>query len=154
MSGDEVVTIVTRWVHISAAVIAIGGAVFQRVAWMPAAEESGDPADRERLREAVRSRWARLVGLCIGLLLLTGFFNLYWLVIRAGVAPMPYHALFGLKFLAAMVVFFLASAMAGKSPAFASLRAKASSVYATIVLLGLFIILLSGVLHQIRHAGG
>ena len=66
---------------------------------------------------------------------------------------MPYHAIFGIKFLAARAIFFLASALAGKAPGFAKMRENSGKWMVAILLLGGLIILLSGVLNQVRLSG-
>ena len=94
-----------------------------------------------------------MVHVCIVLLLVTGGLNFYRLVLVPKVAPMPYHALFGLKFFAAMGVFFLASALLGRSPGMEGMRRNAGRWLSVIVLLGVFIVVTSGVLSQLRSGG-
>lgn len=152
MEGIDVVALVSRWIHLGAAFVTIGGAAFMLLALNPAAKEALSEEDRANLRDQVRRRWAKFVHAGIGLLLLTGFFNFYWLVIRVEVPSIPYHALFGPKLLAAMLVFFVASILAGSSPAFAKWRAAPNKGLTIIVVLAGMIILVSGLLMQIRVA--
>ena len=112
----------SRWVHILAAMLAIGGAAFMRFALLPGAEQTLDNEAHQRLREAVRSRWARLVHASIALLLLTGGINFVILAMPPKVNAIPYHPVFGIKLLMALAVFFLATALIGRSPGFAALR--------------------------------
>ena len=150
MDDLNVLVLISRWVHISFVIIAIGGVFFQRLALLPAAAKTLDAQQQERLREAIRARWARLVHVSIALILLTGGYNFTVLVLMAKVEPMPYHAIFGIKLLAALLIFFLASALVGKSEGFAGLRRAANRWLSVILVLAGLIVLLSGVLSQIR----
>lgn len=153
VSVDQIdyLVLVSRWLHIVGAVLALGGAAFALFAWLPGTEK-GLPADqRESVRNAVRRRWAPVVNLAMALLLVTGFLNFYWLVIVPKVPAMPYHALFGVKLLAAFVVFFLAAALTGQAPGFASLRANSRRWLRVVLVLGITIIFISGALNQLRQ---
>ncbi len=72
MSEIDPVQLLSRWLHIVAAVTAAGGAIFMKLALHPAAETLPE-AERKQLREAVRSRWAKVVMAAITVLLVTGF---------------------------------------------------------------------------------
>lgn len=145
--------LVSKWIHLAAAFVAVGGVAYARIALLPSAAEVLDDDAHAKLREAVRKRWARVVHACIGLLLLTGGVNFVLLAMPPKVEPMPYHAIFGIKFMAAMAIFFLASALSGKAPGFAKFREKSGKWMVAILLLGGIIILLSGVLNQVRVSG-
>lgn len=147
----DFVLLVSRWVHISAAIVAIGGAAYAVIAVLPTLRELSEDV-RVRIADAVRSRWARVVHVCIVLLLLTGGLNFYLLALAPGVEPMPYHAIFLLKLLAALAIFFIASALVGRSPGFAAMRAASRRWLTTILALAAAIVLLSGVLSQVRQA--
>ncbi len=153
MEGINLVLLVSRWLHLAAAIVAIGGAVFQRFVLMPGAAGVLEDADHQRLREAVGRRWARFVHVCIVLLVVTGAVNFLILALPPKVEPMPYHAIFGIKFLAALAVFFVASALVGRSAGFAAMRQQRSRWLGVIILLAALIVLLSGVLNQVRTSG-
>lgn len=152
MQGFDVVTLVLRWIHIVAAMAAIGGAIFMYVAYVPASETL-EESTRQSLREETRKRWAKFIHGAIGLLLITGGINFVRLAVLSKINPMPYHAIFGVKFLLALVVFFLATGLVGRSPAFAKVRQNPRSWLAGVVVLGIVIVLLSGVLNQVRVNG-
>lgn len=140
-----------RWMHIVPAVVAGGALIFARLAILPALATLPD-AERARVREAIDRRWRVVVMICITLLLISGFANfiLYQAANHKG-QPL-YHALFGIKFLAALGVFFLGSALSGRSAALASIRAN-SRLYAGIAAsLVILIVLISGVLRNIPPA--
>ncbi len=151
MTTSAIAALVLRWMHIVPAVVAGGATIFAGIALLPALALLPE-GERLRVREEIARRWRAVVMACITLLLASGIANfvLYQAPVHKGQAL--YHALFGVKFLAAMVVFFLASALTGRSAALAGIRTKARfwvAVNATLVLL---ILLISGVLRGIPHA--
>ena len=152
MQDFDVVTLVLRWIHILAAMAAFGGALYMRFALMPAAHESLDPVMQEKLREALRARWARFVNGAIAVLLVTGLVNLARFSMSSNLPAMPYQAIFGIKFLLALVVFFVATVVVGKSPAFARARENMGGWLTALIAATVVIVLLSGLLNQVRHA--
>ncbi len=152
MNDIDFAVLASRWLHIGAVVVAIGGTCFVRFVMIPSAKAALDDAQQERLRQAVRTRWARLVMMSITVLLVTGGFNFVMLGMRSGVEPMPYHAFFGIKVLAAFVIFFVASALTGKSVAFDAMRAHPKKWLSLMLVLAAMIVLLSGAMAQLRGA--
>lgn len=136
--------------HIASAIVALGGAAFTLFALMPAAKATLTDEIHERLREALRTRWAKFVHLCIALLLITGSVNFAILAIPPKIHPIPYHPIFGVKFLAALGVFFIASILVGRSPGFLSLRRQRAKWLTILLVLGAIIVFISGVLQQVR----
>src|SRR5690242_16917869 len=108
-----------RWIHIVAAMTAVGGTVFMRYALLPGVQTLADDA-RKSLHDQVRSRWAKIVMLCIAVLLVGGLTN-YLIFVNASKGPewadwkasygKIYNMVFGIKFLIALCIFFIASAL-------------------------------------------
>jgi hypothetical protein len=146
----DYVLLLSRWFHLAAAIVAIGGAAYARWAVLPAAQEVLDDAARARLHEAVRRRWLRVVLGCIAVLLVTGGINFVTLAMPPKIDPIPYHPIFGVKFLAALLIFFVASALVGRSPGLEAIRRHRAKSLNIILATAAVIILLSGVLSQIR----
>jgi uncharacterized membrane protein len=107
-----------RWAHILAAIALMGGLVFTRFALVPAVFDL-DATTRDRIHDAVRRRWLPWVIGAITVLLASGLAN--FLLFNGRVKAegwadgqwmrqTSYHALFGAKFLLALVAFYLASA--------------------------------------------
>ena len=140
----DYVQLLSRWLHITAAVAAGGGAIFMKIALHPATETL--PGDtRANLREAVRSRWAKVVHTAVALLLLTGLFN-FMLIIKRYDVPKGYHAVFGVKFLLAMAIFFLGSVLVGRGELAKKLRAAAGKWLTVLVVFLLGLLLASSTL--------
>jgi uncharacterized membrane protein len=113
VTSGQVLQIVSRVLHILSAVILVGGLFYIRSILAPAGSDACFAG-----RRAV---WAKWVGIATLLLLVSGIYN--FLVLHRAVEatgaelPRTYHMLFGIKFLLALVVMFLASILAGKTAA-------------------------------------
>lgn len=146
----DVVTFVSRWLHVTAAVTAGGGALFMKLALHPAAEVL--PAEsRTILREAVRSRWSKVVRASIAVLLATGLFNFFTIMKTYELKGTPYHAIFGAKFLLAMAIFGLASVLVGRSDLAKRLREDAGKWLTILVSMLIVLLALSSALKNLPH---
>ncbi len=150
MQTSEYVVLVSRWIHLATAIVLVGGAAFMRFALIPSAAEVLDDATHRTLREAIRKRWAKIVHIGIALLLVTGGTNFVLLAIPPKIHPIPYHPIFGAKLLAALAIFFLATALVGRSPGLARIRENSRKSLNMLLGLAAFIVVLSGVLHVVR----
>jgi putative copper export protein len=117
------VKLASRVFHTSFGAILLGGMVYLRLMFAHSAESSPNSAllcfnDR-------RALWARCVALATVALLASGLYN-YIFVIRVDYERLPsaYHMLFGIKFLLAFPVFFIAAAIAGRKPLADKMRQK------------------------------
>jgi hypothetical protein len=106
-----VIRVLSRVFHIMFAIIIGGGLFYLRAVLAPAGADACFAG-----RRAV---WARWVGVATLFLIVTGMFNYITFVREAKAAgaplPSPYHMLFGIKFLLALFVFFVAAILAGKT---------------------------------------
>jgi uncharacterized membrane protein len=144
------VAIVLRWLHIVPAIAAGGATIYAAVALLPTLGELPE-ADRARLREGLTRRWRAVFMACTALLLGSGLLNFILYQAPAHKGQALYHALFGVKFLAAMVVFFLGAALTGRSAGLAGIRANAGFWTSMSAVLVLAIVLISGILRGIPH---
>ncbi len=149
MDWNLAAAVLNRWVHILSAIVAVGGMFFLRFVLLPSAAESLTPEQQAALRGAVLRRWRKVVGIGIGLLLLTGFYNFMTISIARGKEVAAYHPLFGVKFLLALFVFFIASALVGSSPALAAMRTRAPLWLAISAVSAVAIILISSILKNL-----
>lgn len=109
----EVLAVILRATHIAFAIVVAGAAFYQLAILRPSLADS-DAAERKALLSRNLSRWRPVVFLSIALLLVTGLVNfvafrvpLFRGLPNAGF----YHALFGLKFLAALAAFHAATVL-------------------------------------------
>lgn len=150
MNDIDLVQLLSRWLHITAACTAAGGAIFMKLALHPASEGL-PPEERKQLREAVRSRWSKVVMGAITVLLLTGFYNFFMIYKAYDFKGTLYQPIFGVKFLLAMGIFGLASVLVGRSSAAQKLREKAGKWLTVLVAMLLVLLFLSSFLKNIPH---
>ncbi len=154
-------SVLLRWAHILAAITALGGLIFARFAFVPAAEDLGEET-ADRLHAGVRRRWLPWVIGAITLLLASGLTNYILMIRRVKDAPelwggdwmrqTGYHGLFGVKFLLAMIVFYLASGLVGRGASTQWIRNARRQWLSVTVGLGVAIVLISGWMRQL-HTG-
>jgi uncharacterized membrane protein len=149
-----------RWAHILAAIVAMGGLVFARFGLLPALSEV-DATTRDRIHEAIRRRWLPWVIGAITVLLASGLAN--FLLFNGRVKAegwsdgfwmrqTSYHALFGAKFLLAIVAFYFASALVGRGQGTQWVRNDRAKWLSVTLGVSLAVVLLSGWMRQL-HTG-
>lgn len=149
-----------RWAHILAAIIAVGGLAFARFGLLPAMSEL-DAANRDKLHDAIRRRWLPWVIGAITLLFASGLAN--FLLFNARVKAegwdggmwmrqTSYHALFGAKFLLAIVIFYFASALVGRGQGTQWIRDARATWLSVTLGLALAVVMISGWMRQL-HTG-
>ena len=156
----EAVLLLLRWAHILGAVLTVGGLFFARFAFLPAVAEVDD-ATREKLHETVRRRWLPWVIGGITLLLVSGLAN--FILFNHAVKSQGwadgqwmrqnnYHAIFGVKFLLALGVFYFASGLVGRGSGTAWIRRDRARWLAVTLGLAVAVVMLSGWLRNL-HTG-
>lgn len=141
--------IALRVLHISAALTAAGGAIFARFALLPGLQSISEEP-RATLHEAVRRRWSKCLGIAILVLIVSGMINL---LLHAKEMPVLYHMLAGIKIMLAMVVFFIASLLAGRSTMAARARQNAAKLLSINLLLIFAIVCIGATLRGIPKKG-
>jgi len=135
--------LLSRWAHVLSAILLLGGGVFMRFVLYPAAAKTLGGEEHEALRRTIMQSWRRVVHLCILLLLVSGFYNYFVLMPRHDGHSL-YHALFGVKFLLALLVFALLSILVSGRTKPSRLRSKAPFWLSVTLSLGLIIVLIAG----------
>lgn len=146
MTAEEALIYTARWLHLLAATLALGTPIFVRLALQPALGML-DGGLRAQVVEAIGKRWRVVVYVAIVIFLATGLYNFLrpgapWRGFEAD-AKRNYHLIFGIKFLLALVIFFLNSALAGRSAALAYFRNNARTWTGVVIVLGLIVLVLS-----------
>lgn len=151
MDGEFWVNVVFRWLHVTAAVLGVGGTIMMRFVVLPALASREDGAE---VLSAIRPAFKRLIHSAIGLLLVTGFYN-YLIVAMPRVkqaraegntALAAYHGVMGVKILLALALFGIGFALLKPVPSFHENRKTWLSVNAV---LGLIILLLAAFLRKL-----
>lgn len=148
MDNIDWLNVIARIAHVFAAIMAVGGAVFACCVMIPAGQAL--PEDQRRLlHEKARGHFARIVMISIALLLVSGFFNFIRNELPAHKGQGLYHGLIGVKIILAFAVFFIASALTGRSRAFEKMRRNRVKWLGLNITLGFVIVCISAVLRAI-----
>ncbi len=131
----------SRVTHIGTAIALVGGSVFLLLVLLPAAKLLASDA-HDTLAAGIAARWKRFVHVGILLFLVSGFYN-YFRAMPSHRGDGLYHAIVGSKMILALAVFFIASALVGRSPRFAGFRAQRARWLTILVLLASLIVLMS-----------
>lgn len=137
--------LISRWLHILAVITAVGGTIFIRLALLPSVKAALSDEQRQALHQKLMPAWARLVHISILVIILSGIYNAI-VIFKSGVEPMPYHAIFGMKMILALVLFFFAIALTGRTAATAGIRKNTPKWMAANVILAMIIVFLSNLL--------
>ena len=146
----EYVQLVLRWLHILSAITLMGGTIFMRFGLHPALASLGADAQKT-LKDAVRSQWAKWVMASSGFLLLSGLVNTVLIVKAYKYPDVPYHALIGVKLLLALVIFFIASTLVGRSANAQKFREKAVFWLNVNLVLAVVVVCIGGFLKQAKR---
>ncbi|TWT76525.1 hypothetical protein CA13_70200 [Planctomycetes bacterium CA13] len=136
--------VVSRVIHIATAITLVGGSTFMLLVLMPSAKQLDD-ASHQRLSQLVIGRWKRFVHAGILLFILSGIYN-YVRAIPNHEGDGIYHALVGTKILIALVIFFLASGLVGKSSKLEWMRKERAKWLARMLVLAVVVVVISGFL--------
>ena len=156
----DALLLLLRWMHIFGVVILVGGLCFSRFALLPALADTEEDS-REKFQERIRQKWLPWVIIGIVLLLVSGLTN--FLLFNSTVKSQgwgdgqwmkqtSYHAIFGVKFLLALVVFYFASGLVGRGSGTAWMRSDRARWLGVTLGLAVAIIVLSGWLRNL-HMG-
>lgn len=138
----SIIDIVSRIVHVGSAITLVGGSVFMLFVLMPSAKQLSAESHDE-LADAISGRWKRFVHIGIALFLISGFYN-FFRAIPSHQGDGLYHGLVGIKILLALGVFFIASALVGRSEKLRAVRGNRATWLKALVLLAAIIVCISG----------
>ena len=138
----EVIDIVSRIVHVGTAITLVGGMAFTLFVLIPSASRLGKDA-HDLLAAEVKGRWKRFVHIGLLLFIVSGFYN-YFQAMPLHKGDGPYHGLVGTKMILAFMIFFIASALVGRSAKLQSMRDNKVFWLRIAVLLAAVIVAISG----------
>lgn len=137
------IAIISRWTHVGTAIVLVGGTVFLRFVYTPAAAQLPED-ERVSLTSLILSAWKKFIHIGILLFLVSGFYNYLVVALPSHKGDKLYHPLIGTKILLALGMFFIASALVGRSAKFESMRRNAKFWQTVILLLAAIIVGISG----------
>lgn len=150
LDGAYWIALLSRVLHILSAIVLVGGIAYLQKVVAATVTADGDP--EQQLYAGRRRAWAKWVGISTALLVVTGVYNLILIIRANSQLPGAYHALFGVKFLLAIVVFFLAALLAGKSAGAGRARQHAKKWLTICLAAGLAVAALGSVLRSLHPA--
>lgn len=142
MDTQFLLNLISRWLHILPAIVLVGGTLFMRLALLPKPGEQIDDASAAT-RLAARRRWAKWVGICTLLLLLSGLYNAY---VKATTLQLSgaYNGLMLVKIILAFAVFWFSALLAGKSKRAVAFQSNERKSLNLVCVLMLLIVLIAG----------
>lgn len=150
------VSLVIRFAHILFAVLLAGGTLYQCFVVQPALRGLDDDGRRD-WQDRLGQHWRKILGIAMAVLLISGFLN--FLIVKVPLykdhpQKMIYHAIFGVKILAAMGVFHALTVLSGPGERFDKYRARAGFwlTYASALLV--LVILLGGLMNNFTAVFG
>jgi hypothetical protein len=141
----------SRVLHILGAIVLIGGVFYLRMVVVSRVRASDAGGETDLWFSGRRGTWAMWVGIATLVLIATGLVNFAYILKTNESLGGAYHAVFGIKFLLALVVFFLAAILAGKSAAGARVRNHFRYWMGVCLVLGVVVVALGSVLRSIPH---
>jgi hypothetical protein len=142
--------------HIFGAIMLVGSTIYMRCVHVPAKLLSGDKLS-DSYNDWQRKAWARMVMIASGQLLVSGIINVILIIQRyefdkSEFPASVYHPLLGVKFLLALVVFFLAAAISGRSGLAQKLRQKEKTWLTVNMVLSIILVCLAGVMGAAKRS--
>lgn len=142
---EFVFELLVRWAHILPAITLVGGTLFMVFALHPAMQ-STEFAEKADLKSAIRSRWANVVMMSAGLVLLSGVISLGYQAMKYNFPQHYYHMVAGLKMLLALVILYIASLLTGQSANAEKFREKEAFWLKLNATLAIVLVLMAGTL--------
>lgn len=148
--GMLALDLILRWTHITGAIMLVGSTIFMRTVYVPAKQLS-DFEPKPEFTEWLRFAWSRMVLISSGQLLISGLVGFGLLMTRYNIGKeafpgSAYQMMFGIKFLLAFVVFFLAAALSGRSGLAKKLRQREKFWLTVNMVLAITVVCLGGVM--------
>ncbi|MFN3188946.1 MAG: hypothetical protein ACE361_00365 [Aureliella sp.] len=137
-----VIDTISRIVHVGTAITLVGGSVFTLLVLLPAVKSISQEA-HDQLSAAITGRWKKFIHGGILLFLVSGFYN-FFQAIPKHKGDGLYHGLVGVKILLAFGIFFIASALVGRSAKFEFMRQTKAKWLTVLVLMAAIVVGISG----------
>lgn len=131
-----------------AAVLAVGGVACIRFVVLPSVELLDDAA-RATFMESVHDKFRKIIGLSMGLLLITGLYNVAIAAAAGHMADSAYLHPLIVKIVLALVVFKIAFMLIIPGPAFSGVKAKRKTWLLVNFVLGVIVILIAAYLRRL-----
>lgn len=143
--GQYFLLLTSRVLHVLGSIVLLGG-VFYLLAVVAPRIAAGNASPNEWFN-GNRAAWAKWVGIATAVLLVTGLFN-FVVMVKSNHLATSYHMLGGMKILVALVLFFFAAILAGKTALADRYRANMKFWLKVTMLVGLVVVIIGGVMRS------
>ena len=143
--GQYFLLLTSRVLHILGSVVLLGG-IFYLLAVVAPRVAAGNSSPDDWFNRN-RAAWAKWVGIATAVLLVTGLFN-FVMMVKSNHLATSYHMLGGMKILVALVLFFFAAILAGKTGLADRFRANMKFWLKVTMLVGLVIVIIGSVMRS------
>lgn len=150
MDGTYWAMLVSRVLHILGAVILLGGILYLRNVVLRTPSTAGDRSADEAFGGS-RAKWAMWVGIATLLLLASGLFNYIMYMRLYDRFDGPYHMMFGIKFLLALVLFYIAAVLAGRTSMADRFRHGMRGWLSISIAIGIAILVIAAIMRTVPH---
>lgn len=137
------IAIISRWTHVGTAIVLVGGTFFLRFVLAPVTARLPD-SEQATLKSLLMATWKKFIHAGIVLFLASGFYNYLIVAAPQHKGDKLYHPLIGTKILLAFGMFFIASALVGRTTTFEGMRQHANFWQSAILVLAAIIVGISG----------
>jgi hypothetical protein len=151
MTSEDVIDVVLRWMHILGAIMLVGGIFYQSLVLGQISNPISETEAERTARELQRKRWSIIVMIATTLLLISGLVNTALISMRYEFPGGLYHALLAVKLVAALVVFFLASVITGRSALAERVRASGKPWLTRLVIVSVLTVAIASVMKNLEH---
>lgn len=147
MDGQYFLLLTSRVLHVLGSIVLLGGIFYLLAVVAPRVVASGGRPNADAWFAGNRAAWAKWVGIATAVLLVTGLFN-FVMIVKANQIATSYHMLGGIKILVALVIFFFAAILAGKTALAERFREKMKFWLTVTMLVGLVIVVIGSVMRS------
>lgn len=144
--SDQIVSFLSKWIHLLAVIGCAGLIVFARMVMTPSVRQNGEAGDNQLATKLYR-RFGILLGIFWAILILSGISNL---VIFWPGTPKTYHIILMVKIGLAAIMFLISMLITHPASAFERFRKSRESWLTVLVLLIVAVVGLSAYLNSLH----
>jgi len=148
--GYYFLLLASRVLHVLGSVVLLGGIFYLLAVVAPRVAARGGRPDADAWFGGNRAAWAKWVGIATVVLLVTGLFN-FITIVKTNQIATSYHMLGALKILVALVIFFFAAILAGKTGLAERFREKMKLWLTVTMCVGLVIVIIGSVMRSYQR---
>lgn len=143
---DQILPLISRWIHIVSACALVGGLVFFRFVLIPVGENALSAEVYKDVRAKLSRRFQMVSHICLLLFFISGFYNYLAVTGPLHEGERLYHMMFGVKFTFALAAFVLVIMVTSKRDRGERLRENGRRWYMIALVVAVVTVMLGGVM--------